>query len=52
VEEATGLDESGAEPVLQCRDGGDLDLQDASPAREQLVGIERGGTGDGTACRE
>jgi hypothetical protein len=43
VQQAAGLDERRAEPVLQGRDGGDFGLQHASPARQQLVGIERGG---------
>jgi hypothetical protein len=45
VQQAARLDERGAEPVLQRRHGGNLGLQDSSAARQQLVGIERGGPG-------
>jgi hypothetical protein len=45
MQQAARLDECRAEPVLQRRDGGNLGLQDSSAARQQLVGVERGGPG-------
>jgi hypothetical protein len=51
VEQPAGLDESGAEALLQRRDGGDFGLEDTSAARQQLVGIERGLPGAGLHAR-